>query len=82
MINNFKNADLYSGDSNVQHKKLGAQDKGQKHMITEWVKGLVEGKPCMEYDCLMLTSLASILAVESLSIGQVLSVDLSVLENS
>jgi len=82
VINDFKNADLYAGDTDVQHKKLGTQDKGQKHMITDWVSGLVEGKPCMEYECLMLTSLSSILAVESLSIGQVLSVDLNILESS
>jgi polar amino acid transport system substrate-binding protein len=82
VIDDFKKSFLYSGDSGSELNKLNTQDKGQAHMITDWVSGLVKGVPCVDYDCLMTTSLASILAVESLSIGQVISIDLSVLESN
>ncbi|MBT4486634.1 MAG: hypothetical protein HOC72_03795 [Rhodospirillaceae bacterium] len=59
---------------------LSAQDKGQKAMLAAWLTGLRNGQPCIGYDCLMGTSLATIMAVESLSIGMPMAVDLSILE--
>lgn len=77
-IDDFKEVVLFSGDNNAKHNKLGVQDKGQKHMIAAWLDGLKSGKPCVEYDCLMATSLATVMAVESLGIGMPLTVDASV----
>ncbi|MAY60019.1 MULTISPECIES: bi-domain-containing oxidoreductase [Pseudoalteromonas] len=80
VINDFKEAVLYSGDSKQEIKKQMAQDKGQKAMLNAWLAGLISGVPCVSYDCLMSNSLATILAVESLALGTTLNVDLSILE--
>jgi polar amino acid transport system substrate-binding protein len=82
IINDFKEATLFSGDSKSEVKKLTAQDKGQKTMLDTWLKGLKSGEPCVSYECLMANSLATILAVESLALGTTLAVDLTVLEKS
>lgn len=80
IINDFKEAILYSGDSKIEVKKLMAQDKGQKSMLDAWLKGVKSGEPCVTYECLMANSLATILAVESLALGTTLVVDLAALE--
>ncbi|WP_423186123.1 bi-domain-containing oxidoreductase [Alishewanella sp. d11] len=76
IINDFREAVLYEGDSKETLKKLSAQDKGQKQMIQNWLAGLQTGKPCVSYDCLMANSLATIMAVESMTIGGPLVVEL------
>ncbi|MNG34147.1 hypothetical protein D3C84_1205680 [compost metagenome] len=48
-------------------------------MISAWLKGLQAGQPCVDYDCLMATSLATVMAVESLALGMPLTVDTAVL---
>ncbi|WP_434926539.1 bi-domain-containing oxidoreductase [Shewanella sp. HL-SH2] len=80
VINDFKEAVLYSGDAKQEVKKQVAQDKGQKAMLNAWLAGLTSGQPCVSYQCLMSNSLATILAVESLAVGTTLNVDLSILE--
>ena len=79
VIHDFKQAVLYSGDLDKAHKKLQAQDKGQKDMLKKWLRGLKSGTPCVPYETLMANSLATILAVESMTINQPVAVDLSVL---
>ena len=44
-------------------------------MIENWLKGIQNGEPCIDYNMLMQTSLATILSIESLSIGMPLNVD-------
>ncbi|ANG61167.1 oxidoreductase [Marinobacterium aestuarii] len=78
-INDFKDVTLYSGDTEATRLKAGVQDKGQKHMISAWLEGLKAGKACVDYSCLMSTSLATVMAVESLSLGMPLTVDTTVL---
>lgn len=78
-INDFKEVTLFSGDSNAKQHKLGVQDKGQKHMIAAWLQGLKSGTPCVDYSCLIATSLATVMAVESLALGVSLTVDTDVL---
>lgn len=80
IINDFKEATLFSGENKIEVKKLMAQDKGQKSMLTAWLKGLKSGEACIPYECLMANSLATILAVESLALGSTLAVNLSSLE--
>ena len=79
VIQDFKQAILFSGDLDKTEKKLAAQDKGQKAMLQRWLKGLKSGAPCVNYETLMANSLATILAVESLTINQPLAVDLKLL---
>lgn len=82
-IHDFKEVTLFSGDTDVQRHKLGVQDKGQKHMIAAWLEGLRSGQPCVDYECLMTTSMATVMAVESMGVGMPMAVDLGVLaENS
>jgi polar amino acid transport system substrate-binding protein len=78
-IHDFKEVSLFSGDSNGQKIKLGVQDKGQKAMLAAWIDGLKSGKPCVDYACLMATSLATVMAVESLAIGMPMAVNRTVL---
>ncbi|MBL6952959.1 MAG: bi-domain-containing oxidoreductase [Alphaproteobacteria bacterium] len=82
VINDFKELWLHEGDQNTTRKKLGTQDKGQKNMLAAWLVGLKTGEPCISYECLMKTSLATVMAVESLSIGMPMQVNLSVLEQT
>ncbi len=78
-IDDFKEITLFSGDSGVKKHKLGVQDKGQKQMIIAWLQGLKTGTPCVEYNSLMTTSLATLMAVESLALGVCLAVDTTIL---
>ncbi len=80
VINDFKEVVLHSGDTDIIRKKLGAQDKGQGAMLDAWVSALRSGKPCIEYSCIMATSMASIMAVESMTIAMPCDVDLSLLD--
>lgn len=82
IIHDFKQAALFSGDMDKAHKKLSAQDKGQKTMLQSWLKGLKTGNPCVSYESLMANSLATILAVESMMTGMPLKVDLNLLNQS
>ena len=50
-------------------------------MLASWLGSLRRGEACIDFECLMKTSLATIMAVESLSIAMPLEVDLSVLEH-
>lgn len=79
-IDDFKGVALFSGDNTVKRSKSGVQDKGQKNMISSWLDGLQSGIPCVEYECLMATSLATIMAVESLALGMPMTVDKAVVE--
>lgn len=48
-------------------------------MLQTWLAGLKSGTPSVSYECLMANSLATILAVESMTTGMPVKVDLSVL---
>lgn len=74
VIHDFREAVLYEGDAKETVKKLSAQDKGQKNMLSQWINGLKSGQPCVSYDCLMANSLATVLAVESMTIAAPLKV--------
>ncbi len=58
-----------------------AQDKGQKAMLTAWLESIKAGREYIDYSFFMANSLATILAIESLSTGVVMKVDLSILNN-
>jgi predicted dehydrogenase/threonine dehydrogenase-like Zn-dependent dehydrogenase len=81
-IDDFKSVTLFNGDTNAKVEKLGIQDKGQKTMLNSWLAGLKSGTPCVDYHCLMSTSMATIMTVESLISGVPLTVDLSILSSA
>lgn len=82
VINDFKEVSLFVGDGQVKHLNFGVQDKGQKNMIMAWLASLSSGTNCVDYSCLMTTSIATIMAVESLSVAMPLTVDLDQLGGS
>ena len=69
VIDDFRNAELFDGDSGPRHVKGGAQDKGQNAMLTGWIKGLRDGKAQTSARTLLAVSAATIAAVESMTIG-------------
>jgi polar amino acid transport system substrate-binding protein len=79
-INDFKEISLFKGDTHKKTIKLGVQDKGQKAMIAAWLESLQTGIACIDYDCLIATSLATVMAVESMTIGAPIQVDQSVFD--
>ncbi|MFK8030364.1 MAG: bi-domain-containing oxidoreductase [Gammaproteobacteria bacterium] len=74
IIQDFKEASFYSADMKTTHEKLSGQDKGQQNMLKAWVDGVRSGTACVDYECLLTTSLATIMAVESLTVGEALRV--------
>jgi len=75
-IDDFRNASFHEAD-NTTTRKLAAQDKGQPAMLAAWLAALKTGQTCFEYDALMASSITTILAVESLTIGMPLAVDMT-----
>lgn len=81
MIQDWKEMSLFEGDTKVTNHKSSSQNKGQQNMLASWIRGLQNGKPCLAYETQMRIALATIMAVESLSIGLPVSVDINVLED-
>jgi polar amino acid transport system substrate-binding protein len=79
VIDDFRAAEFYKGDSSSRHLKVGAQDKGQVAMLSGWIDGLRAGRPQTHPDTLLAVSAASIAAVESMTIGGPVKVDMSYL---
>jgi predicted dehydrogenase/threonine dehydrogenase-like Zn-dependent dehydrogenase len=79
VIDDFRSAKLYVGEAQPREQELRVQDKGQKSMIAAWLAGLKSGMPCVDYDCLMATSLAAVLAVESMTVGMPMTVSTELL---
>ncbi|MGB9499918.1 MAG: bi-domain-containing oxidoreductase [Dissulfuribacterales bacterium] len=80
VLDDFKEARFFEGDTTVNCKKLRAQDKGQKAMLKAWITGLRNGTPCLSYESQISTALATIMAVESMTVDAVLEVDPKVFE--
>lgn len=70
VIDDFREAVLYEGDSGCKRVRPGAQDKGQKAMLLAWIVGLRSGVPALPAETAMAVSAATIGAVEAMSIGQ------------
>jgi predicted dehydrogenase/threonine dehydrogenase-like Zn-dependent dehydrogenase len=79
VIDDFKSVDLFDGDADGRKIKLGAQNKGQKEMLQAWMDGIRSGVPCVSVECLLTTSMATIMAVESMTLGQPLTVDFNII---
>lgn len=70
VIDDFKEAILYEGDTGSRRVRPGAQDKGQKAMLLAWIAGLRSGVPALPAETALAVSAATIGAVEAMSIGQ------------
>ena len=82
IIQDFKEILLYQGETQVSRIKLASQDKGQKEMLRLWLEAVETGNPCIQYEDILYTSLATLLAVESLMTGLPATVSLSLLARS
>lgn len=74
VIDDFRRLVTY-GSSGSKIHRFGGQDKGQRSMIKSWIEGLRVGSSLIDPESLLNSSLASVLAVESLLVGMPLSVD-------
>ncbi len=79
ILDDFKKALFFEGDTKMSKKKLRGQDKGQKAMLNAWIEGLRNGTPCLGYDSQIRTALATIMAVESMTIDTVMLIDPAVM---
>jgi polar amino acid transport system substrate-binding protein len=73
-IKDFSSLELYDGDMRHRTIRSRGQDKGQEAMLLAWLNGLRAGVPCLPVDDIILTSRATIRAVESLMLGMPLRV--------
>ena len=69
MIDDFREATLYTGDEASRRVRGPGQDKGQKAMLLGWIAGLRSGAPALSMQTALAVSAASIGAVESMSVG-------------
>jgi polar amino acid transport system substrate-binding protein len=69
VIDDYREAALYEGDSGVRRVRGAGQDKGQSHMLRAWISGLRSGRAALAFETAMAVSAASIAAVESMTLG-------------
>jgi len=69
VIDDFRSAEFYDGDTGHRQSKSSAQDKGQRSMLAGWVQALRSGTPQASTATTLAVSAATIAAVESLTIG-------------
>lgn len=69
VIDDFRSVELYAGDTGAPQRKGGTQDKGQAAMLALWVSHLREGEPAGSAHTLLAVSMATVAAVESMTIG-------------
>jgi predicted dehydrogenase/threonine dehydrogenase-like Zn-dependent dehydrogenase len=69
VIDDFRSAEFYDGDTGHRQSKSSAQDKGQRAMLAGWVQALRSGTPQASTATTLAVSAATIAAVESLTIG-------------
>jgi len=69
VIDDFRSAEFYDGDTGQRHHKGSTQDKGQRAMLAGWAKALRDGTPQMSAATTLAVSAAAIAAAESLVVG-------------
>ena len=74
VIDDFCEATLHVGDATTSRLRSSRQDKGQKAMLMAWIAGLRTGVPALPLDTALSVSAATIAAVESLTVGQAVTV--------
>jgi polar amino acid transport system substrate-binding protein len=74
VIDDYREAALYEGDSGVRRVRGTGQDKGQSHMLRAWISGLRSGRAALAFETAMAVSAATIAAVESMTLGEPVAV--------
>ena len=69
VIDDFRNAEFYDGDTGARTKRGRVQDKGQKAMILGWIESIRSGQPQTLARSILAVSAAAVGAVESMTIG-------------
>lgn len=69
VINDFRELILYNNRRQRQLLKSKKQDKGQRQMLSTWVKRMSCNEACIDPEILFSVSRATIAATESLAIG-------------
>jgi len=75
VIDDFKSLLLYEQNGALQKHNEPQQDKGQADMLKAWLDACYSGQVAVAFDSLFNASLATILAVESLSLGTIMSIE-------
>ena len=75
VIDDFRSAEFFDGDTNHRRTRATSQDKGQRAMIEAWLVGMRSGKPACPLSTIFAVSAATIAAVESLTVGGPVAVD-------
>jgi polar amino acid transport system substrate-binding protein len=74
VLDDFKSLQLFAANRCVESVKSGQQDKGQSAMLKAWIAGLQSGKAAVSLSDLLASSIATVLAVDSLASGTALEV--------
>jgi polar amino acid transport system substrate-binding protein len=74
VIDDFREATLHVGDATTSRLRSSRQDKGQKAMLLAWIAALRTGVPALPLETALSVSAATIAAVESLTLGQPVTV--------
>lgn len=69
VIDDFRSAELFDGDTGVRRTRAAAQDKGQRAMLAAWVQGVRSGTSSTPASTAVYVSAATIAAVESMTVG-------------
>jgi len=75
VIDDFRGAEFFEGDTGHRRSKGSAQDKGQTAMFEAWLASLRSGEPACAATTLLAVSAATIAAVESLIVGGPVAVE-------
>lgn len=73
VINNFKELHIFG--KNKQKKKLLNLDKGQKHMVEQFLQSILEGKTLIPFEEIVAVTKATFAVLESIKTGNVVKID-------
>lgn len=76
VIDDFRQVQLYDQNGALQKANESQQNKGQAAMLEHWLDACYNGQHTIDFDSLFNSSLATILAVESLSLGTIMSTEI------
>ena len=79
-IIDFQQVEFFKDNKKILSKKYTSQEKGQKQMLSTWVNNIKSNEVSMSYDLIINSTLATILSVESLMIGEPLEVNSNILD--
>jgi predicted dehydrogenase/threonine dehydrogenase-like Zn-dependent dehydrogenase len=75
VIDDFRSAEFFDGDTGHRRTRAASQDKGQAAMLKAWIEGIRSGTPAAPASTLIAVSAATIAAVESMTVGGPVAVE-------